>query len=225
MIGDENGLVRPGDGITRAEVATIFFRLITDDYRAQVWSQQNAFSDVASDAWFNNAVSTMSNAGIFMGMPDGSFQPTRAITRAEFATIMTRFFDGLPTGGANMFADIYGHWAAAEINAAARMGWITGFPDGNFAPDQAITRAEAAALINRVLGRLPASTADLLPGMITFADNADTTAWFYLYIQEATNSNYYEMHDNGIHKTWVELITPRNWTLLERVDSTANSIR
>jgi len=219
MVGDANGMVRPNAGITRAEVATIFFRLITDDYRAQMWTQQNSFADVQMNDWFNNAVSTMTNANVFTGMPDGTFQPQRAITRAEFAVAMTRFFEGLPMEGANMFPDVEGHWAAREINAAARMGWVTGFPNGNFAPDQAITRAEAAALINRILGRLPRTTADLLPGMVTWPDNANVNAWYYLYIQEASNSNAFVMQADGIHKTWTELLAPRNWQVLERPDS------
>ena len=224
MVGDTNGMVRPNAGITRAEVATIFFRLITDDYRTQMWAQQNTFPDVQMSHWFNNAVSTMANAGVFTGMPDGTFQPQRAITRAEFAVAMTRFFEGLPMEGANMFPDIEGHWAAAEINAAARMGWITGFPNGNFAPNQAITRAEAAALINRILGRLPHTANDLLPGMVTWADNANTNAWYYLYIQEASNSNEFVMQADGIHKTWTELLNPRAWEVLERPNSTPTDI-
>ena len=215
MVGDANGMIRPNASITRAEVATIFFRLVTDDYRAQMWTQQNSFADVQMNHWFNNAVSTMANAGVLTGMPDGTFQPQRAITRAEFAVVMARFFEGLPMEGANMFPDIEGHWAAAEINAAARMGWITGFPNGNFAPNQAITRAEAAALINRILGRLPRTVSDLLPGMTTWADNANTNAWYYLYIQEASNSNEFVMQADGIHKTWTALLNPRDWQVLE----------
>ena len=219
MVGDTNGMIRPNASITRAEVATIFFRLVTDDYRTQMWTQQNRFPDVQMDNWFNNAVSTMTNAGVFTGMPDGNFQPQRAITRAEFAVAMTRFFTGLPMEGANMFPDVAGHWAAREINAAARMGWVTGFPNGNFAPDQAITRAEAAALINRILLRLPRTTADLLPGMVVWPDNANINTWFYLYIQEASNSNEFVMHADGIHKTWTELLRPRAWEVLERPNS------
>jgi len=219
MIGDNNGNVRPNTSITRAEVATIFFRLITDDYRTQMWTQTNPFPDVQLNNWFNNATSTMTNAGVFTGMPDGTFQPQRAITRAEFATAMTRFFTGLPTEGANMFPDIYGHWAAAEINAAARMGWVTGMPNGNFEPNRPITRAEAAALINRILQRLPRTTADLLPGMVTWPDNANVNAWYYLYIQEASNSNEFIMQADGIHKTWTALLNPRDWQVLERPNS------
>ena len=224
MIGDNYGNVRPNASITRAEVATIFFRLITDDYRTQIWTQTNPFPDVQMDNWFNNAVSTMANAGVIVGMPDGTFQPQRAITRAEFAVAMTRFFEGLPTDGANMFPDIADHWAAAEINAAARLGWVTGMPNGNFEPNRPITRAEAAALINRILGRLPRTVNDLLPGMATWADNANVNAWYYLHIQEATNSNEFVMQADGIHKTWTQLLNPRDWQVLERPHSRPQDI-
>ena len=224
MIGDNYGNVRPNASITRAEVATIFFRLVTDDYRTQMWTQTNPFPDVQLNNWFNNAVSTMANAGVIVGMPDGSFQPQRAITRAEFAVAMTRFFEGLPTEGTNMFPDIADHWAAAEINAAARLGWVTGMPNGNFEPNRPITRAEAAALINRILGRLPRTANDLLPGMVTWADNANTNAWYYLHIQEATNSNEFVMQADGIHKTWTALLNPRDWQVLERPNSRPQDI-
>jgi len=219
LIGDNHGMIRPYDSITRAEVATILFRLITDEYRAETWTQTNLFPDVEINDWFNNAVSTMANAGVLVGMPDGTFQPSRAITRAEFAVAMTRFFEDLPLEVSNMFSDIEGHWAESEINAAARLGWVTGFPDGTFAPNQAITRAEVAALINRILRRRPETVDDLLPGMIIWPDNMDTSAWFYLYLQEASNSNYFEMKADGFHKTWTALIEPRNWRTLELPDS------
>ena len=219
IIGDNYGMLRPSASITRAEVATIFFRLITDEHRALVWSQTNTFSDVEIDNWFNNAISTMTNAGVLEGMPDGTFQPNRAITRGEFAAAMTRFFEGLPFEGENIFPDVEGHWAALEINAAARMGWVTGYPDGTFAPNQSITRAETAAVINRILKRLPEGPEDLLPDMIIWPDNMNPDAWYYLYIQEATNSNYYVRKADGIHKTWTALMDPRDWRILERPDS------
>jgi len=225
LIGNDLGLIMPNASITRAEVATIFFRLISDEYRAQVWSQENNFSDVRADSWYNNAISTMTNAGILQGMPDGTFQQDRAITRAELALVATRFFDDLPMEGSNMFADIEGHWAMAEINAAARMGWLVGLPDGSFAPDRPITRAEVTAFINRIMQRLPETENDLLPDMVKWPDNMDTRAWFYLYMQEATNSSYFEMKEDGIHKTWIELMQPRRWYLLERRDSLPWDIR
>jgi len=224
MTGDQNGMIRPNDGITRAEVATIFFRLVEDEFRTKMWSQQNAFSDVHISDWFNNAVSTMSNAGVFVGMPDGTFQPNRVITRAEFAVAMTRFFTDFPAIDASRIPDVYGHWAATEVNKAINMGWIAALQNGNFAPDQAITRAEVAAFVNRALNRLPQTTDDLLPGMRVWADNADVNAWYYLYIQEATNSNEFVMHSNGINKTWTELLNTRAWNVLERPNSVPSSI-
>jgi len=211
--------VRPGGNMTRAEVATILFRLITDEHRASVWTQQNPFPDVQIGNWFNNAVSTMFNDGIFTGMPDGTFEPDRPITRAEFAVTMSRFFPGLPIDAPVAFTDTQDHWAAAQINAVASAGWVTGYPDGTFRPDQSITRAEVAAIVNRILGRLPETKYDLLPAMITWADNMDPFAWYYLYIQEATNSHNYVRSDDGIHETWVELLYPRNWILLEQPNS------
>jgi len=192
LIGDDRGLIRPHDSITRAEVATIFFRLITDDFRADMWTQQNRFSDVEMNHWFNNAVSTMTNAGVLDGMPDGTFQPSRAITGAEFAAAISRFGD-LNHTGQIMFPDIEGHWAAANINAAASAGWIVGLPNGTFAPNQNITRAEVSAIINRILVRHPETADGLLPGMVIWSDNMDINAWFYLDIQEATNSNHFTM--------------------------------
>jgi len=219
LIGDDRGLIRPHDSITRGEVATIFFRLITDEFRAEMWTQQNSFSDVELNHWFNNAISTMSNARVLHGMPDGSFQPTRAITRAEFAAVISRFTNLTHTGD-NLFPDIQGHWAAANINAVAQMGWVVGFPDGTFAPNQNITRAEVAAIVNRILVRHPETVDDLLQGMIIWPDNMDTSAWFYLDLQEATNShNYVRKSEGSIFETWTELIANPDWASLERPDS------
>ena len=216
LIGNDHGLIRPNDSITRAEAATIFFRLISHEYRTKTWSQENPFPDVVLNHWFNNAVSTMANANIIFGMPSGMFEPDRAITRAEFAAAMTRFFVVAQFTGADMFPDIAGHWAEPEINTAVRAGWVTGFPDGTFMPDKNITRAEVAAIINRILKRLPETADDLLPGMIVWPDNADVTSWYYLYVQEATNSNEYVQKPDGVHKTWTKLIQPPDWVLLER---------
>ncbi|MCL2201523.1 MAG: S-layer homology domain-containing protein, partial [Oscillospiraceae bacterium] len=218
LIGDTDGLIRPTDNITRAEVVTIFFRLITDDFREQMWVQSNPYPDVIQRNWFNNAVSTMTNAGVLRGMPNGTFEPNRAITRAEFAAIVSRFIEGEYTGE-DYFRDIEGHWAQAYINTLGSRGWVIGVGDGNFEPNREITRAEAATIVNRILVRHPETVADLLPGMITWPDNADTTAWFYLDLQEATNSNSYEMKDDGYHKTWIELIPDPNWVALERPES------
>jgi uncharacterized repeat protein (TIGR01451 family) len=217
MIGfQEDGTVRPQANMTRAEAVTIFFRLMDDSHRATVWSQENSFNDVNEGQWFNNAVSTMANAGIITGH-GGYFRPNDPITRAEFAVFAARFmgYDASTVSG-NRFTDVAGHWAESEINVANELGWVTGFHDGTFRPNQHITRAEVAALTNRVLRRLPETVDDLLPDMIVWPDNMNQSAWYFLYIQEATNSNYFEMKDDGVHKTWTGLFAPRNWRALER---------
>jgi uncharacterized repeat protein (TIGR01451 family) len=222
MIGfHEDGTVRPQANITRAEVATIFFRLIADQHRANIWSQENSFDDVAPGRWFNNAVSTMENGGLFNGIPLGdTFAPNQAATRAEFAAMVVNYLGlghyRVTSGESAAFTDIDGHWAADAINVAFLQGWINGFGDGTFRPDQLITRAEVAALINRALGRRPETVDDLLPDMIMWPDNMNQDTWYFLYIQEATNSNYFEMKDDGVHKTWTGLFEPRNWRALER---------
>jgi len=218
MIGYQ-GLVRPGDNMTRAEVATIFFRLMSDQHRVDIWSQSNMFNDVYQLNWYNNAISTLTNGGWLVGYPDGYFRPGQAMTRAEFATLMVRVMGFSDVAGTGAFTDTDGHWAANHIFAAHMLGWVQGFGDGTFRPDQFITRAEVATLINRAIGRLPASPSDLLPGMLVWSDNMDQSAWYYLYIQEATNSNYFEMHEDGIHKTWTGLMANREWWRLERPDS------
>jgi len=222
IIGYPDGFVRPDGEIIRAEVATILFRLITDDYRTQLWTQQNPFSDVYITDWFNNAVSTMTAAGIFLGRPDGSFAPEEPITRAELIATMARAA-GLTYQGDNLFPDIAGHWAADYINAMMDAGWIQGDGSGGFHPERLATRAETAAIVNRVLHRLPRNVDSLLPGMVTWPDNMDPTAWFYLYIQEASNSHTHTTAPDG-YETWVELIAPRNWAVLERPNSRPEDI-
>ena len=226
MIGfREDGTIRPHSNMTRAEAATIFLRLISDQHRVNIWSQTNSFADVQPERWFNNAISTMENGGLFRGMPLGeNFNPNQAITRAEFAAMIVNYL-GLGhyriTGG-NAFTDVEGHWASSAINVAYLQGWVTGFGDGTFRPDEFITRAQVAALVNRALGRLPEHPGDLLYGMVMWPDNMDENAWYFLYIQEATNSHYHVIKNCGIHETWTQLITPRNWRLLERPYSTPN---
>ena len=222
MVGFEDGTIRPNHITTRAEVATIFFRLMPDANRAHYWMQTNPFPDVQMNDWFNNAVSTTVNAGLFAGMPNGTFQPDRAITRAEFATAVVRYMSATQINTTPMFNDIAGHWAEGYINTAALNGWLTG-PEGlggRFLPDQPITRAETAALINRMLNRMPENINDLLPNMLTWQDNTNTNAWYYLYIQQATNSNYFITKPNGIHKTWIVLADPRDWSVLEQPHAT-----
>jgi len=158
-------------------------------------------------------------------LPDGTFRPDDPITRAELAAAVVRFM-GESLGAPAAFSDIDGHWAQDYINTAAQLGWLIGYegPGGEFRPDTPVTRAETAALINRMLGRLPESAYDLLPDMLTWSDNADPRAWYYLYIQEATNSHYYVRKADEIHVTWLQLIEPRNWTVLERPTSLPGDI-
>ena len=215
IIGYPDGTVQPGGQITRAEVATIFFRLLTDDVRDENLTKTNRYSDVAATAWYNTAVSTLSSMGIITGYPDGTFRPNAAITRAEFAAIAARFdHDGDKT--AAKFSDIATHWAKDEISIAYNNGWITGYPDGTFGPQRDITRAETMTLVNRVLNRQPETEDDLLPNMAVWTDNANPKAWYYLAVQEATNSHYYEFKTNSKYEKWTELRETRDWTQLEK---------
>ena len=215
IVGYGNGEVRPQNNITRAEVATIFFRLLTDDVRDENLTKTNRYSDVAATSWYNTAVSTLSSMGIITGYPDGTFRPNAAITRAEFAAIAARFDnDGDKT--AAKFSDIANHWAKDEISIAYNNDWITGYPDGTFGPQRDITRAETMTLVNRVLNRQPETEADLLPNMTVWTDNASPKAWYYLAVQEATNSHYYKFKTNSKYEKWTELRETRDWTLLEK---------
>lgn len=216
--------VKPQGQITRAEVATIFFRMLTDEARNEYWSQTSSYSDVSVNNWFNNAVCTLSNAGIISGYPDGSFQPNGKITRAEFATIASRFFD-VTVSGADAFPDISGHWARQYINEAAAIGIVTGYEDGTFRPQKLITRAEAMTMVNRTLGRAPEKD-HLLDDMLKWPDNMDTTQWYYAQVQEATNSHEYQMataSDGTEYEIWTELLPVRDWVAFEKAWSDANS--
>ena len=215
IVGYGNGEVRPQNNITRAEVATIFFRLLTDDVRDENLTKTNRYSDVAATSWYNTAVSTLSSMGIITGYPDGTFRPNAAITRAEFAAIAARFdHDGDKT--AAKFSDIASHWAKDEISIAYNNGWITGYPNSTFGPQRDITRAETMTLVNRVLNRQPETEDDLLPNMTVWTDNANPKAWYYLAVQEATNSHYYEFKTNSQYEKWTELRETRDWTQLEK---------
>ena len=215
IVGYGNGEVRPQNNITRAEVATIFFRLLTDDVRDENLTKTNRYSDVAATAWYNTAVSTLSSMGIITGYPDGTFRPNAAITRAEFAAIAARF-DNNGDKAAAKFSDIANHWAKDEISIAYNNGWITGYPNGTFGPQRDITRAETMTLVNRVLNRQPETEDDLLPNMTVWTDNANPKAWYYLAVQEATNSHYYKFKTNSKYEKWTELRETRDWTQLEK---------
>ena len=215
IVGYGNGEVRPQNNITRAEVATIFFRLLTDDVRDENLTKTNRYSDVAATSWYNTAVSTLSFMGIITGYPDGTFRPNAAITRAEFAAIAARF-DSNGDKTAAKFSDIANHWAKGEISIAYNNGWITGYPNGTFGPQRDITRAEAMTLVNRVLDRQPETEDDLLPNMTVWTDNANPKAWYYLAVQEATNSHYYEFKTNSQYEKWTELRETRDWSQLEK---------
>ena len=216
--------VRPEGKITRAEVATIYFRMLTDESRTKFWSQSNAYSDVKMGDWFNNAVSTLSNAGIIAGYEDGSFRPNGYITRAEFATIAARFFD-VTYNGKDLFPDISGHWAKDYINQAANKGFVNGYEDGTFKPDRNITRAEAVTLVNRTLDRHP-DKSHFTKDMLVWPDNMDQTKWYYADMQEATNSHTYQMKENSDktkYENWIKTLPIRNWEALEKAWSNANS--
>ena len=216
--------VRPQGEITRAEVATIFFRMLTDESRTQYWSQSNDYSDVEQGQWFNAAVSTLSKAGIISGYPDGSFRPNGSITRAEFATIAVRFFD-VQYDGAHLFPDIDGHWAQDYIDQAGSAGLVNGYPDGTFGPDRSITRAEAVTLVNRTLDRHP-DPEHFLKDMLVWPDNMDTKAWYYADMQEATNSHQYEMKtdsDKTKYEVWTKMLPIRDWEAFEKAWSDAGS--
>ena len=213
IIGRSDGLVHPDAPITRAEVTTIFFRLLDPAVRDANLSYTNTFSDVSADLWCNTAISTMTKLGIVHGRTASTFDPNAFITRAEFAAIAARFDKSSVNQLAN-FSDISGHWAALEISKAAANGWVNGYSDGTFKPDRNITRAEAMALINRVLNRVPETVNDLLPDMVTWPDNMNTSAWCYLDVQEATNSHDYERKSNGC-ETWIKLTKVPDWKIYE----------
>lgn len=215
IVGMPDGLVHPEAEITRAEVATIFYRLLTEESRKELWTKENPYSDVAANDWYNVAVSVMSNGGVIHGYPDGTFKGGGSITRAEFATIAAQFLSSKYVGS-DRFTDINGHWAAEYINRAAAEGWIAGYPDGTFRPDQNITRAEAMTLVNAVLGRTPDKD-HLLRNMIEWPDNMVESKWYYAQVQEATNSHEYERDSKKTVEDWTKLLEVRDWTEIERV--------
>ena len=217
IVGYGNGEVRPQNNITRAEVATIFFRLLTDDVRDENLTKTNRYSDVAATSWYNTAVSTMTKAGIVDGYPNGTFRPDAPITRAEMAKIISLF--AKLDKSESRFSDIAGHWAEAYIRLAAGNGWITGYPDGTFGPQRNITRAETATMINRVLDRVPSEKSHLLSrGVMQIWPDANPGDWFYLAMQEATNSHDYERNAKwaAADEQWTALRETRDWKALEQ---------
>ena len=214
VIGYPDGGVHPHATITRAETATIFFRLLTEKMRKDNLTKYHSFRDVPQGAWYNAAVATMAKLKIITGYPDGTFQPDAPVTRAEFAAIAARFDEKSARTTAS-FRDIYGHWAERYISRSAELGWIRGYTDNTFRPDQSITRAEAMALINRVLNRNPESKDDLLRSMNIFNDNLDTAKWYYLDVQEAANSHDFIRKANG-YEMWKKLRADPDWKALER---------
>ena len=212
VVGYQDGCVHPNALITRAETATIFFRLLKDDVRDDNLRTSNTFADVSNDYWANTAISTMAGLGIVQGRSSTAFDPNASITRAEFAAICARFDTG-KSSGTQTFSDIKGHWAQSYIERAAELGWIKGFEDGTFRPNDCITRAQAMTMINRVLNRIPEDASDLLPDMNVWPD-CNPGDWFYLAVQEATNSHNYK-HKAGNYETWISMKQDPDWTRYE----------
>ena len=210
LLGYENGTVRPNGSISRAEVATVLFRLLKDDVRMQNLTKDNAYSDVSGTAWYAAAVSTLSKMGVISGYPDGTFRPNAPITRAEFAAMIARF-DETAKSADTPFTDISGHWAENAIGKAYGNGWIKGSNKTVFCPESNLTRAETATLLNRVLHRLPEKESDLLANQIAWPDNPETF-WGYLAIQEATNSHEYERKADGVHEMQTAKRENRDWS-------------
>ncbi len=211
VIGYTDGTIRPSNNISRAEVATIFFRLLTDEARTQYDKTTSSFSDIKDGAWCCRAVSTLTNMGIIKGYTDGTFQPNKSITRAELATIIARF--AKLDVNTKTFSDITGHWAQKNIELAAGNGWINGYEDGTFRPNNNITRAETFAMINRVLDRQTESVSDLLPtsDMNMWSDNMNENAWYYKDVQEATNYHKCDRVGDSVYEKWTEKVPDIDW--------------
>ncbi len=207
VIGYPEGDVRPMNNITREEVAMIFYRLLTDASRDQLLSDVNPFTDVESNRWSNRAISTLYNADIISGYPDGTFKPSDPISRAEFATIAAKF-DDLDLGNSSKFSDIFGHWAEKYITSAENKGWINGYPDMTFKPEQDITRAEAMTLINNVLER-SVPEENIHPDAIFWPDNP-STEWYFEAVMEATNSHDYVIEEDG-DELWTGMKANKVW--------------
>ena len=208
--GYPDGTVKPAGNITRAETAAILFRLMDEGSRKTYYSTKSGFRDVATGSWYNTYVATLNNAGVITDSSNGYFRPNEAITRAELAAMLANFTE--TAGAANYFNDVSArYWAANAIAICAKLGWITGYPDGSFRPDRNVTRAELMAMINRATGRAPKSADAFLPGMKTWIDNT-ADKWYYLDVQEATNSHSYTVKGS---ETWTALTSDPNWSLYE----------
>lgn len=209
IVGYEDGTIRPNGHITRAEAATVFFRLLTDEARDANLTDRSPYPDVSAGDWYNKAIATLSRMGILSGYEDGSFRPNATVTRAEFAAMAARFdTEAKPVD--TPFTDLTGCWAADEIAEAYGKGWVNGYGDNTFRPNGPITRAEAVTLINRVLRRLPETDKDLLPDERTWPDNPETF-WGYLALQEASNSHLYDRKSDG-YETQTKILPPRDWS-------------
>ena len=208
--GYPDGTVKPAGNITRAETAAILFRLMDEGSRKTYYSTKSGFRDVATGSWYNTYVATLNNAGVITDSSNGYFRPNEAITRAELAAMLANFTE--TAGAANYFNDVSArYWAANAIAICAKLGWITGYPDGSFRPDRNVTRAELMAMINRATGRAPKSADAFLPGMKTWSDNT-ADKWYYLDVQEATNSHAYTVRGS---EAWTALTADPNWSKYE----------
>lgn len=212
IVGHNDGNVYPNGLISRAETAAVFFRLLKDEVRDGNLLTSNTYSNVPDDYWANTAISTMTGLGIVQGCSTDTFDPNAPTTRAQFAAICARFDTG-ESSDTQAFSDIDGHWAEQYIARATELGWIKGFEDGTFRPDSYITRAEAITMINRVLNRIPEEPDDLLPGTTVWAD-CNPGDWFYLAVQEATNSHAFK-HKTGNYETWTGMNKKPDWTRYE----------
>jgi len=213
VVGYPDGTVRPDNSITREEIATIFFRLLLDEERNGIFSKTNGFTDVDTERWSNTAISTMENGGFIKGYEDGNFGPDKNITRAEFATIASRL-DKMTENTSHGFTDISGHWAEKYIADAVAKGWIAGYEDGTFRPEQNITRAEAMTIINRMLNRF-VNEKGLHKDAILWPDN-NKDAWYYYAVEEATNSHDYVRQSDGVYETWTAMRPNKDWSELEK---------
>ena len=213
IIGYPDGEVKPNGWITREEVATVFFRLLTEEYRNLWFSKTNSFTDVEENRWSNVAISTLANGGVIEGYEDGSFKPGEPITRAEFTAIASRL-DTMIQDATHSFTDVYNHWAEEYIANAVAKGWITGYEDGTFQLEDNITRAEAITITNRMMNRY-LNTSELLEGVITWPDNHKDD-WYYFAIIEATNGHDYQKQEDGIHEDWTSLRANPDWAALEQ---------